>query len=148
MTPRGSAPSLGTRAPIPNPRGESDMSMMDETAKAARRGDKEGLREVLDFLITEEALGVTLVTAAIERAEGTPSEAFLPVLRNAVTQEFHHVEALRAAGGKPLTTSYWLPDSGVRRRKRRALLNARNHRDGRDQPLSARRERVRPRRIG
>src|SRR3954462_6057449 len=111
MTPRGSPPSLDTRAPIPNPRGASDMSMMDETAKAARRGDKEGLREVLDFLITEEALGVTLVTAAIERAEGTPSEAFLPVLRNAVTQEFHHVEALKEAGGKPLTTSYWFPDA-------------------------------------
>jgi hypothetical protein len=33
------------------------------------------------------------------------------VLRNGVTQEFHHVEALKAAGGTALTTSYWLPDA-------------------------------------
>jgi hypothetical protein len=29
----------------------------------------------------------------------------------AVTQEFHHVEALRDAGGKALTQRYWLPDA-------------------------------------
>ena len=40
---------------------------------------------MLDFLVTEEQLGVTLVSAAIENAPGTPSEAFLPVLRNGVT---------------------------------------------------------------
>jgi hypothetical protein len=54
---------------------------------------------------------VTLLTAAIERAPGTPSEAFEPVLRNGVTTEFHHVEALKAAGGTPLTTKCWLPDA-------------------------------------
>ena len=52
-------------------------------------------REVLDFLVTEEQLGVTFVSAAIANAPGTPSEHFLPVLRNAVTQEYHHVEARR-----------------------------------------------------
>jgi hypothetical protein len=87
------------------------MSIIDETAKAAEVGDKNGLRDVLDFLVTEEQLGVTLLTAAIERAAGTPSETFLPVLRNGVTQEFHHVEALKAAGGTALTTSYWFPDA-------------------------------------
>ncbi len=87
------------------------MSIITETAKAASRGSENGLREVLDFLVTEEQLGVTFVTAAIERAAGTRSEAFLPVLRNAVTTEFHHVEALKAAGGRPLTTSYWFPDA-------------------------------------
>ncbi|MEO5833676.1 MAG: hypothetical protein ABJA16_02250 [Nakamurella sp.] len=87
------------------------MSIIEATAQAATQGDKQGLKEVLDFLVTEEALGVTLVTAAIERAEGTPSAAFLPVLRNAVTQEYHHVQALKDAGGTPLTTRYWLPDS-------------------------------------
>jgi len=51
------------------------------------------------------------VAAAIENAPGTPSEQFLPVLRNAVTQEYHHVEALKDAGGKPLTTKYWFPDA-------------------------------------
>jgi hypothetical protein len=37
--------------------------------------------------------------------------AFVPVLRNAVTTEYLHVEALRDAGGKPLTTRYWFPDA-------------------------------------
>jgi hypothetical protein len=73
--------------------------------------DNDSKREVLDFLVTEEQLGVTLVGAAIENAPGTPSEAFLPVLRNGVTQEYHHVEALKDAGGLPLTTKYWLPDT-------------------------------------
>ena len=53
-------------------------------------------QDVLDFLVTEEQLGVTFVTAAIENAPGTPSEEFLPVLRNGVTQEYHHVEIGRA----------------------------------------------------
>jgi hypothetical protein len=70
-------------------------------------------QDVLDFLVTEEQLGVTLVTAAIENAAGTPSEAFAPVLRNAVSTEFHHVQALEAAGGRRLTTSYWFPDSAL-----------------------------------
>jgi hypothetical protein len=87
------------------------MSIVTETAKAASIGDKQGLQDVLDFLVTEEALGVTFVTAAIERGPGTPSEAFLPVLRNAVTQEYHHVQALKDAGGNALTTSYWFPDA-------------------------------------
>jgi hypothetical protein len=87
------------------------MSDVSETARAASIGDKQGLSDLLDFLVTEEALGVTFVTAAIERAPGTPSEAFVPVLRNAVTQEYHHVEALKEAGGEQLTTSYWFPDA-------------------------------------
>ena len=86
-------------------------NIITETAKSASAGNKRGLSQVLDFLVTEEQLGVTLLTAAIERASGTPSEAFAPVLRNGVTTEFHHVEALKAAGGTPLTTKYWLPDA-------------------------------------
>src|SRR5262245_32093231 len=91
--------------------GAPGMSIVDATASAAVAGDKQGLKEVLDFLVTEEALGVTFVTAAIERGPGTPSEPFLPVLRNAATQEFHHVEALKAAGATQLTTRYWFPDA-------------------------------------
>jgi hypothetical protein len=87
------------------------MSIIEETARAANLGDRQGLKEVLDFLVTEEQLGVTFVTAAIEGAPGTPSEAFLPVLRNGVTQEYHHVEALKDAGGQALTTKYWFPDA-------------------------------------
>ena len=87
------------------------MSILSDTAKAASVGDKQGLKDVLDFLVTEEQLGVTFVSAAIENAPGTPSDAFVRVLRNAVTTEFLHVEALKEAGGKPLTTSYWFPDA-------------------------------------
>jgi hypothetical protein len=78
---------------------------------ASGPSDKQSRREVLDFLVTEEQLGVTFVSAAIENAPGTPSEAFLPVLRNAVTSEYLHVEALKAAGGTPETTRYWFPDA-------------------------------------
>jgi hypothetical protein len=87
------------------------MSIINGMADAARHTDTAGLQDVLDFLVIEEALGVTLVAEAVQRAPGTPSEAFLPVLRNAVTQEYHHVEALKEAGGAAPTTSYWLPDT-------------------------------------
>jgi hypothetical protein len=87
------------------------MSIIDAATSAAAVGDKQSRKEILDFLVTEEALGVTFVSAAIENAPGTPSEAFLPVLKNAVTQEFHHVEALKAAGGEHLTKRYWFPDA-------------------------------------
>jgi hypothetical protein len=75
---------------------------------AADMGSKQDL---LDFLVTQEQLGVTLVGAAIQNAPGTPSEGFLPVLKNVVTTEYHHVEPLKKAGGEPLTTSYWFPDA-------------------------------------
>ena len=87
------------------------MSIIEQTANAASQSDEDGLSEVLDFLVTEEQLGVTFVSAAIENAPGTPSEAFMPVLRNAVTTEYLHVEALKHAGGQPLTTKYWFPDA-------------------------------------
>ena len=88
-------------------------NIVSEAKRTGSRGGKESLREVLDFLVTEEQLGVTLVSAAIENAPGTPSEAFLPVLRNGVTQEYLHVEALKEAGGEPLTTKYWFPDAAL-----------------------------------
>jgi hypothetical protein len=74
-------------------------------------GDKHSKQEVLDFLITQEQLGVAFVSAAIEKTPGTPSEAFLPVLRNVVTAEYNHTEGLKNIGAKPLTTRYWLPDA-------------------------------------
>lgn len=86
-------------------------SIITEAAKAARTGTDRGLQEALDFLVTQERLSTTFLTAAIERADGTPSAAFLPVLRNAVTAEFHHVEALEKAGGQALAAKYWLPDA-------------------------------------
>src|SRR3954454_20052699 len=86
-------------------------SIITNAAKAARTGTDKSLQDLLDFLVTQEQLSTTFLTAAIERAEGTPSAAFLPVLRNAVTTEFHHAEALRSVGGQSLTSKFWLPDA-------------------------------------
>ena len=91
----------------------SATSIISDAGSTGSLGDTESLREVLDFLVTEEQLGVTLVSAAIENAPGTASEAFLPVLRNGVTTEYHHVQALKQAGGTPLTTKYWFPDAAL-----------------------------------
>ena len=91
----------------------SATNIIRDAESTGSLGDKESLREVLDFLVTEEQLGVTLVSVAIGNAPGTLSEAFLPVLRNGVTTEYHHVQALKQAGGKPLTTKYWFPDAAL-----------------------------------
>jgi hypothetical protein len=100
------------RAPIPSALRRRFMSsIITNAANAAHTGTDRGLQEVLDFLVTQEQLSVAFLSAAIEHADGKPSAAFLPVLRNAVTTEFHHVEALKKAGGQPLTTKYWLPDA-------------------------------------
>jgi hypothetical protein len=76
-------------------------------AAASRRA----VRHFLDFTVTQEQFGVTAVTNAINKAPGTPSEQFLPVLRAAVTTEFTHVKALKAIGAKPLTSRFWIPDA-------------------------------------
>jgi hypothetical protein len=86
-------------------------SIIGDASASARTGTDKGLQEILDFLVTQEQLSVTVLAAAVERANGTPSAAFLPVLRNGVTTEFHHVEALTKAGGQPLATKYWVPDA-------------------------------------
>ena len=84
---------------------------------AGATGTCGSLQEFLNFTVTQEEFGVTVLTNAIRRAPGTPSERFLPVLRAAVTTEFTHVEALEAIGGRSLTTRFWIPnvvfDGGV-----------------------------------
>lgn len=83
-------------------------------AAAVRHGDwlhHGSLRHFLDFTVTQEQFGVTAVTAAIEKAPGTPSEQFLGVLRAVVTTEFTHVQALRAIGARPLTSAFWIPNA-------------------------------------
>jgi hypothetical protein len=83
-------------------------------AAAGTRGDWHrggSLRHFLDFTVTQEQFGVTAVTAAIEKAPGTPSEQFLPVLRAIVTTEFTHVQALTAIGARPLTSAFWIPNA-------------------------------------
>jgi hypothetical protein len=86
-------------------------ALLSGAASAAHIGDNQSRQEVLDFLVTEEQLAVTFVSAAIAAAPATPSEAFLAVLRNVVTTEYDHVEALEDAGGQTLATKFWLPDA-------------------------------------
>src|SRR3954469_21490310 len=79
------------------------------TSPAPSAEDRQGL---LDFLVTQEQFGVVAVTAAIERAPGTPSEAFLPVLRNTVTAADTHAIVLDALAARALTTRFWTPNAG------------------------------------
>ena len=74
---------------------------------AADMGSKQ---DVLDFLVTEEQLGVTLLTPR-SRTRRHPVGGVPAGAANGVTTEYHHVEALKKAGGEPLTTSYWFPDA-------------------------------------
>jgi len=70
-----------------------------------------GSGRAFDFIVTQEQFGVTFLTEAVRRAPGTPSAAFLPVLKAANTTEYDHVKALEAIGAHALTTSYWIPDA-------------------------------------
>jgi hypothetical protein len=72
---------------------------------------RQGVKNFLNFTVTQEQFGVTAVTNAIQKAPGTPSEQFVPVLRAAVTTEFTHVQALKAIGAKPLTNRFWIPNA-------------------------------------
>src|SRR4051812_3176134 len=54
----------------------AEMSRQMSSTSVSDNVDRQ---EVLDFLVTEEQLGVTFLTAAIGNAPGTPSEAFVPV---------------------------------------------------------------------
>jgi hypothetical protein len=68
-------------------------------------------RRVLDFIVTQEQFGVTFLSEAVKRAPGTPSAQFLPVLKAANETEFDHIRGLEAAGARPLTNSFWIPDA-------------------------------------
>ena len=67
--------------------------------------------QVLNFIVTQEQFGVTFLTNAVKRAPGTPSEAFLPILKAANTTEFDHVRGLRRIAARPITSRFWIPDA-------------------------------------
>jgi len=108
--------------------GSSAAPALAKSAGVWNHGNSRFFHErVLDFIITQELFGVTVVSEAIRRAPGTPSEQFLPVLRAAVETEFDHVRALQGLGAKPLTSKFWVPDGrsapvarGSSRRSRRS----------------------------
>ena len=115
----------------------------DAKDRVARR-QGEPARRCLDFLVTEEQLGVTLVSAAIENAPGTPSENVPPRL----TQRRHYRIPPRggAQGGRRQATDdqVLVPRRGPRQRRHRHFRDPRGHRVDRDQPLPDRRQRLRP----
>jgi hypothetical protein len=84
----------------------SASNIVGEGERAGLLGGKESLQEVLDFFVTEEQLGVTLVPAAIENALGTPSEGFLPVLRNAALPSTTRSHARRTTARRPAPSGH------------------------------------------
>ncbi len=72
---------------------------------------REEIATIIDTAITAEALAVTYLSAVIPKAPRTPVEKFAPVLKAANQSEYHHYKALAALGAKPLTTTFWVPDS-------------------------------------
>jgi hypothetical protein len=106
---RHAPPVRGYRARTPVSQDRRHLVSTPETKSTPPSA--EDRRGLLDFLVTQEQFGVVAVGEAIKRAPGTPSETFLPVLRNTVTAEYHHAVALEALGATALTTRFWIPDA-------------------------------------
>lgn len=100
---------LGTAGAMATAGGMATLTGTDAAAHPV--SGRRSLRSFLNFTVTQEQFGVTVVTAAIRKAPGTPSEQFVPVLRAVVTTEFTHVQALKAIGAKPLTSKFWIPNA-------------------------------------
>lgn len=68
--------------------------------------------EIVDAAVTAEALAVTYLTGLVENATkiGIPS-TLVPVLKAANAAEYDHYKILRSLGAKPLTTTFWAPNS-------------------------------------
>jgi hypothetical protein len=73
----------------------------------------DSIQTVVTTAATAEALAVTVLTASVKVAKGTPIEPFLPVLQAANTSEYDHFVALGTLGGKPMTTRFWIPDAAL-----------------------------------
>jgi hypothetical protein len=67
--------------------------------------------DVFDFAITQEMADVAFLTGAIQKAPGTPSAQFLSALKSANEAEYVHVQALYAAGARPIASKIWVPDA-------------------------------------
>jgi hypothetical protein len=101
------------------------------------------LRHFLNFTVTQEKFGVTAVTNAINKAPGTPSEQFLPVLRSVGHDGVHARRGAR--GDRRETVDLEVLDSGRGlRRRRRAVHELRGGGGHRNQPLSRRRQHLQP----
>lgn len=81
------------------------------SALAARsQGDDDTVDSILTTAVTAEALAVTFLTEAVKRSRGELPASFVEVLAGANRSEFLHYQALQKAGGRPLTTRFWIPE--------------------------------------
>jgi hypothetical protein len=77
--------------------------------------DSESLTDIINIASTAEALAMTLLGGAIDSAmhgnyNKTIPDAVISILNAARAEEEFHYEYLIAAGAKPLTTSFTIPD--------------------------------------
>jgi len=87
------------------------LAVAREASAAGTASTAEVPAVIASTIVTAEHFGVTFLTQAVRQAPGTPSEMFVNVLKAANTAEFDHIPALRAMGGRPLTTRFWIPDA-------------------------------------
>lgn len=82
------------------------------TPRAFAQPAGDSVQVMLDVAATAEALGTTLLHALITRATyfGQLPLMHQEVLRASLFTELAHLEALTAQGGKPLLTSFFMPD--------------------------------------
>jgi hypothetical protein len=76
------------------------------------RAHEHQISEIIDAAVTAEALAVTYLTGLVENAGtiGIPA-SLVPVLQAANQAEYDHYQALRSLGAKPLTETFWAPNS-------------------------------------
>ena len=89
--------TLGAFGPIP-------------AAFASTGGDS--ISALIDTAVTAEALAVTYLTGLVENSAKIGISANLTeILKAANAAEFDHYKTLRSLGAKPITTTFWAPNS-------------------------------------
>ncbi len=89
---------------------------LHEAAAAAQQ--QERLQDILDITVTTEHFGVTVLGGAIESNRQGNYNPRIPdnviaILQAARAQEQFHLEFFQTLGGKPLTTTFHLPDPAL-----------------------------------
>ena len=97
----GTGAVLGAASPAFASQGDADT--------ASRRADT--AHAIKTALATFEVFGVTFGSEAVRRAPGTPSEAFLPVLKSANQSEYYHLRALQRIDAEPIAKRIWIPEA-------------------------------------
>lgn len=85
---------------------------------AAQQQQQENLQDILDITVTTEHFGVTFLGAAIEsnrQGNFNPKipDPVIAILTAARAQEQFHIEFFQTLGGKPLTTTFNVPNPAL-----------------------------------